>query len=162
MTTSFTDFPIMTPAEPYKGSNRMSIFLIWNMNFIFSGQLGSDVKIRIDGDEIDFTTFTVRREREQDTVQRNNEDETKTITRSQMLVFSGGIIYDGKDVSKKILRNIKNLGQGLLENFTLEIEYPAVEDTDTYNVLLIDGDISIPAGGIISLTFTMTITDVGL
>jgi hypothetical protein len=28
MTTSFTDFPIMTPAEPYKGSNRMSIFLI--------------------------------------------------------------------------------------------------------------------------------------
>jgi len=28
MTTSFTDFPIMTPAEPYKGANRMSIFLL--------------------------------------------------------------------------------------------------------------------------------------
>jgi hypothetical protein len=26
MTTSFTDFPIMTPAEPYKGANRFSVF----------------------------------------------------------------------------------------------------------------------------------------
>ena len=28
MTTSFTDFPIMTPPEPYKGANRMSIFML--------------------------------------------------------------------------------------------------------------------------------------
>ena len=77
-----------------------------------------------------------------------------------MLVFSGGVIYDGKDVTKKLLRNIKNLGQGLLETFELEIEYPEIEDTDTYNVLIVDGDIAIPSGGIISLDFTMTITDV--
>lgn len=95
----------------------------------------------------------------QDTIQRNNEDETKTITRSQMLLFSGGIIYDGKDVTKKLLRNIKNLGQGLLENFTLEIEYPEIEDTDTYNVLLVEGSVSIPSGGVISLDFSMAITD---
>jgi hypothetical protein len=132
------------------------------MNFIFSGQLGNDVKIRIDNEEIDFTIFTVRRERVQDTIQRNNEDETKTITRSQMLVFSGGIVYDGKDVSKKLLRNIKNLEQGLLENFTLEIEYPTIEDTDTYNVLLVDGEVTIPTGGVIDLNFTMAITDVGV
>lgn len=28
MTTSFTDFPIVTPAEPYKGANRMSVFML--------------------------------------------------------------------------------------------------------------------------------------
>jgi hypothetical protein len=131
------------------------------MNFIFSGQLGNNVKIRVDGEEIYFRNFTVRREREQDTIQRNNEDETKTIARSQILVFSGGIIYDGKEVSKKLLRNIKNLGQGLVENFELEIEYPAVGDIDTYNVLLLDGEITIPSGGVIDLIFTMAVTDVG-
>lgn len=77
-----------------------------------------------------------------------------------MLVFSGGVIYDGKDVSKKLLRNIKNLGQNLSEVFILEIEYPEIEDTDTYNVLISSGDISIPSGGIISLDFSMAIADV--
>lgn len=77
-----------------------------------------------------------------------------------MLVFAGSLLYDGKEVSKKLLRNIKNLGQGLLENFELEIEYPEIEDVDTYNVLISSGDIAVPSGGVISLDFTMTITDV--
>ena len=161
LTTSFTDFPIMTPAEPYKGVNRFSVFFVWNMNFLFTGQLGNDVKVLIDGEKLDFTSFAIRRERIQETDQPNNKDETVSIASSQMLVFSGGIVYDNKNTSKKLLRNIKNLGAGLTENFTLEIEYPSVGDTDTYNVLLMDGDISIPSGGVMSLTFTMAITEIG-
>lgn len=159
LTTSFTDFPIVTPPEPYKGANRISVFMIWNLNFIFSGQLANDVKIKIDDEEIDFTAFNIRREREQDSIQRNNQDETESITRSQMLVFSGAIVYDGKEVSKKLLRNIKNLGEGLSDTFSLEIEYPEIEDTDNYTVLISSGDVSIPSGGIISLDFSMTIAD---
>jgi len=28
LTTSFTDFPIITPPEPYKGMNRLSVFMV--------------------------------------------------------------------------------------------------------------------------------------
>jgi hypothetical protein len=28
----------MTPPEPYKGMDRLSIYMVWNLNFINAGQ----------------------------------------------------------------------------------------------------------------------------
>ena len=159
LTTSFTEFPVVTPPEPYKGMNRFSVFMLWNLNFIYTGQLSNDVKLRIDGEELDFTIISIARHRMTDSTQRNNEDEMISLTTSQDLTIGATTIYDGSSVSKKILRNIKNLGFGLDETFQLEIEYPEVEDTDIYTTIISDGSIEIEKGSVLNMSFSMKITD---
>ena len=36
------------------------------------------------------------------------------------------MLYDGSDAAKKILRNIKNFGSGLNEEFELVVTYPNI------------------------------------
>ena len=160
LVTSFTEFPVMTPPEPYKGMDRMSVFMLWNLSFIYTGQLSNDVKLRVDNEQLDFTIVSLARHRTTDTVQRNNEDETISIPTNQNISISVSTIYDGSEVSKKILRNIKNLGFGLTETFEVEIEYPEIEDTDTYKTVLTEGTIDITQGSVLNMTFAMSITDI--
>jgi hypothetical protein len=159
MATSFTDFPVMTPPEPYKGANRLSVFLVWNLNFIYSGLLSNEIKISLDGDALDVQNLTINRERLINSIQRSNENETVNLAHAQNLAFGGSLIYDGSDAAKKLLSNIKTLGHNLNEIFTLEIEYPELEETDSYQVVLTTGAINIPAGGIITLDFGFVLED---
>jgi hypothetical protein len=159
MATSFTDFPIMTPPEPYKGFNRLSVFMVWNLNFIYSGLLSNEIEITLDNENLDVQNLTIGRERTFNSIQRSNEDESVSLAHTQILTFGGSIIYDGSNAAKKLLRNIKNLGHELNEIFTLTVKYPELDETDTYKVIVNSGNISIPAGGIISLDFTMILED---
>lgn len=166
---SFTDFPVMTTPAPYKGMNRLSVFLTLNLSFIYDGQLSNQVKILLDDEEIDLLSFNISRQRIGDSIQRNNKDETETIQKAQILSFSGSFIYNGSDVGKKVIRNIKNLGYGLNQSFELKVIYSDIGDLDTngnmvpdidiYNVIISEGDITILQGGYLQLTFSMVIND---
>lgn len=166
-TISFTDFPVMTTPTPYKGMNRLSVFITLNLSFIYDGQLSNQVRILLDNEEIDLLSFNISRQRIGDSIQRNNKDETETIQKAQILSFSGSFIYNGSNVGKKVVRNIKNLGYGLNQGFILKVIYSdignldinnnLVPDTDTYNVIISEGDITILQGGYLQLTFSMVI-----
>ncbi len=158
LTTSFTDFPIMTPPEPYKGMDRLSVFMVWNLNFIYAGQLSNDVKVFLDDDPIDFTAFAIQRERIGDAEQRVNEDEELTIQKSQILTFSGSMVYDGSDAAKEIIKSVKNLGYSLENTYELKISYPEVEQEDTYLVSITGGRVSVIAGGLLELEFSMVLS----
>jgi len=159
MATSFTDFPVITPPEPYKGFNRFSIFLLWNLNFIYSGMLSNEIQVKLDDDTLDVQNLSIHRERNINSIQRSNENETVSIAHSQVITFSGTVIYDGSDAAKKLLHNIKTLGHELNEIFDLSIDYPELEEKDEYKVILTSGNVIIPAGEIVTLDFTFILDD---
>lgn len=161
LTTSYTDFPITTEDVPYKGEERFSIWLMWNLTFIYEGQLANSMTYKLDNNEIKIQSLAIKRSREISTAHKNSNDETSTIPNSQSLGLNGTALFDGSEGHKKIIRNIKNLGHGLDETFTLEITYPNIlneqeePDIDTYDVCIIDGDVEINDGGYIVITFAM-------
>ena len=163
MTTSITDFPVVSEPFQYKGFTRISMFMSWMLTFIYRGQLANEVEILIDDEMVDTFAFNIKRSRISDTIQRNDETESSTINKSQVLVFNGGMIFDNSDVAKKILRDLKQKGGELNPEYVLTINYPMVldelgkADSDVYDVTITDGDITINAGGYLTLTFTMTL-----
>ena len=162
LTTSITDFPVFSEVTQYKGFERVSVFMSWLMTFIYSGQLANEVAYTINSNAANLLDLTIKRLRVGDSIQRNNEEETSTLNKSQVLTFTGFMVYDGTEAAKTLLRNIKNLGQGLADEFTFTVTYPAITEddiaeTDTYTVVITEGDIKITQGGYINLTFGMTL-----
>ena len=130
LTTSITDFPVVTDPFPYKGFTRVDFYLSWLLTFIYSGQLANEVEIYVDDELLDIQGLTITRSRIGDTIQRNDQQESTTINKSQILNFSGSLIYDSSDSAKKILRNIKNK-DSLQEKFELRIKYTTIYKPDT-------------------------------
>lgn len=164
MVTTFCDFPVKTEPIPYKGFNRISIFLTLNINFIYNGQLTNEITYTLDGDNIEPLSFTISRNRSIDTVHPNNGGETITINQSQSLIFNGSMIYDGSDAAKSLVLAIKTLNSTLNTIYSLVITYPNIligdpeaASVDTYNVVLIDGDLILNVGGYLTLNFTFAI-----
>lgn len=79
-------------------------------------------------------------------------------TINQNLVINASTIYDGTEVNKKILRNIKNFGEGLDDKFKVEVEYPEIEDVDIYYMVLNEGTVDITQGSVLNMTFSLTMT----
>jgi len=157
LTSSITDFPVVSEPFQYKGFTRISAFMSWILTIIYSGQLANEVGIKIDGDDINLLSFNINRTRTNDSIHRNTASETSTINKSQLLVFNCGMIYDNSDIAKKMFKNIKDLNSNMNQSFYLTVQYPILNETDTYNVILTDGDIQINAGGYVTLTFTLTL-----
>lgn len=162
MTTSVMDFPVFSEALQYKGFDRISVFMSWLMTFIYSGQLANEVEITLDDDTLNLIDLSIKRVRIGDSAHLNNQMETFTINKSQLLVFTGYMIYDGTVASKKIMREIKNLNNGLNNQMELKVVYPAITEDeepelDTYNVILTEGDIKITEGGYLNLTFALAL-----
>jgi len=158
LTTSITDFPVFTQPIQYKGFTRISAFMTWVLTFIYSGQMANEIKVSIDDDELNLLALNIKRTRVGDSVQRNTESETTTVNTGQSLVFSGSFIYDNSDAANSILNNIKNFGSTDLNTvYSLEVEYPSMEVSDTYSVVLTEGDVNIVQGGYVTIDFVMVI-----
>ena len=162
MTTSITDFPIFSESMPYKGFDRISAFLSWHLTFVYSGQMSNDVKITIDGEPLNTLDFSIKRMRNGNSIQRNNESETRTLNDNQVLVFTGFTVFDGGISTTKIMREIKNLGTDLNVPLELKIKYPVIiedeiPEQDIYTVVLTEGDINITQGGYLNLTFALAL-----
>ena len=125
-TTRTLEFPVFDDPVVYKGATRVQGFMRLFINYLYTGQLANQITTTIDGDDIIFQSFNIKRQRTPDAAQRNNETEVKVIHKNQIISFTAGMLYDGSDAAKKILRNIKNFGSGLNEEFTLRISYPNI------------------------------------
>lgn len=159
---SFSDFPALTTPQQYKGFNRFSGFISLFMTFIYTGQLSNSVQIFLNEEEIKPLSFTVSRQRIGDSAHITGTAETVTINKSQVLSFACSLIYDGSDIHKEILRNIRQADiTKLNETFALEINYPETEDNaDEYEVVITDGRIDVQQGGYLGMVFTMNIAGV--
>lgn len=167
LTTSVTDFPVFSEIMQYRGFERVSIYMRWILTFIYSGQLSNEVEVSIDDDNIDLLSFNIKRLRVGDSIHKNNGDETLTWNKSQVLAFNAAIVYDGSAAAKKVLKNIKKNGANLNDELVLKVRYPnitemtddeeVIVEEDTYNVTITEGDITINAGGYMTLTFAMTL-----
>ena len=125
-TTRTLEFPVFDDPVVYKGATRVQGFMRLFINYLYTGQLANQITTTIDGDDIIFQSFNIKRQRTPDAAQRNDETEVKVIHKNQIISFTAGMLYDGSDAAKKILRNIKNFGSGLNEEFTLRISYPNI------------------------------------
>lgn len=124
--TKTLEFPFFDEPFQLKGETRFQGFMRLFLNYMYSGQLANQITTTIDGDSVILQNLVIRRQRTPDAAQRNGETEVKVIHKNQILSFSASMLYDGSDAAKKILRNIKNFGSGLNEEFTLEITYPNI------------------------------------
>ena len=158
MTTSFTDFPIMTTPEPYKGEDRMSVFMTWNINFIYTGQLANEVEFELDGQKVTIQGFNIKRDRSFKAVQRNGSAETTANVHNQTLILTGTVIYDGSDATKRLLRSAKKLYTDMTEEFNLKITWPSILDeneepeVDEYKLVLVEGDITVVEGSYVDMS----------
>lgn len=170
--TSVCDFPVASTPAPYKGFNRFSIFMSWFLTFVYTGQLSNEVLIELDGDEIKPLTFSLNRQRVVEAAHLTGANETVTINKSQVISFALSMVYDNSDVAKRLLRNIKNPDISKLnEVYELSINYPQLNvynqqgelvtaETNTYDVVVVDGNATINQGGYLVLTITFNISGV--
>ena len=163
LTTSLTDFPVLSEPLQLKGFTRVSFYLSWLLTFIYSGQLANEVQFEIENNPVNFLTFNIKRNRNIDVIHPNDATELTTLNKSQSLIFNASMIYDNSSVAKDLLKNIKDLGTNLNQVFQLDITYPTilsgeVAETDTYEVVLTEGDIQIISGDYVRLTFTLAVT----
>ena len=158
MATSLTDFPIMTTPEPYKGEDRMSVFMTWNINFIYTGQLANEVEFELDGQKVTIQGFNIKRDRSFKAVQRNGSAETTANVHNQTLILTGTVIYDGSDATKRLLRSAKKLNTDMTEEFNLKITWPSILDeneepeVDEYKLVLVEGDITVVEGSYVDMS----------
>jgi hypothetical protein len=68
------------------------------------------------------------------------------------------MIYDGSNAAKEIIKSVKNLGYSLENTYELKISYPEVEQEDTYLVSITGGRVSVVAGGLLELEFSMVLS----
>jgi hypothetical protein len=68
------------------------------------------------------------------------------------------MVYDGSDAAKEIIKSVKNLGYSLENTYELKISYPEVEQEDTYLVSITGGRVSVIAGGLLELEFSMVLS----
>lgn len=161
--TKTLEFPFFDEPFQLKGETRFQGFMRLFLNYMYNGQMSNEVITLLDGDEIDILNFNIKKTKTTDTIHRNNELNSSTINKSQVMVFNGAMIYDGTDAAKKLLKSIKDLDVELNEEFELKVTYPAILDsqeepeTNTYTVLIVDGDVTIAEGGYINLSFTMAL-----
>lgn len=154
---SFSDYPALTTPAQYKGFNRFSGFISLFMTFIYTGQLSNAVEIKIDNNTITPLSFTVSRQRIQDSAQLTGTTETVSINKTQVLSFACSIVYDDSAILNTLLTDIQS--GGLNTEYTLSIKYPEVSATaNTYTVVIADGRIDIQQGGYVTLAFTMNIS----
>jgi len=163
LTTSLTDFPVVSEPVQLKGFTRLTFFLSWLLTFIYTGQLSNEVEFALDDDPVSFLSFNIKRTRDIDVIHPNNSTELTTINKNQSLIFTGSLIYDNSNAAKVILKNIKDLGADINQPFELKITYPTIltddePEVDTYNCVLTEGDIQIISGDYVRLTFTLAIT----
>jgi len=163
LTTSLTDFPVVSEPLQLKGFTRLTFFLSWLLTFIYTGQLSNEVEYAIDDDPVNFLSFNIKRTRDIDVIHPNDSTELTTINKNQSLIFSGSLIYDNSDAAKVLLKNIKDLGADINESFELKITYPTIltdeePEEDTYTCVLTEGDIQIISGDYLRLSFTLAIT----
>lgn len=157
LTTTLTDFPIMSEPLQLKGFTRMNFYMSWLLTFIYTGQLANEVEFKINDEPINFLSFDIKRMRGIDVIHRNNENELSTINKNQSLVFTALLIFDNTDAAVLLLKNIKDLGSGLNDILELKINYPTIELEDTYNVVLTEGDIQIMNGDYVKLSCVFAI-----
>lgn len=157
------EFPFFDGPFQLKGETRFQGFMRLFLNYMYNGQMSNEVITLLDGDQIDILNFNIKRTKTTDTIHRNNELNSSTINKSQAMIFNGEMVYDGSDAALKLLKNIKDLDVELNKEFELTVTYPAILDsqekpeTNTYTVVIVDGDITIVEGGYINLTFTMAL-----
>lgn len=157
LTTTLTDFPIMSEPLQLKGFTRMNFYMSWLLTFIYTGQLANEVEFKINDEPINFLSFDIKRMRGIDVIHRNNENELSTINKNQSLVFTALLIFDNTDAAVLLLKNIKDLGSGLNDILELKINYPTIDLQDTYNVVLTEGDIQIMNGDYVKLSCVFAI-----
>lgn len=155
--TTFTDFPVLTEAFPYKGAQRFQIFLSLNINFIYVGELSNSVSYTLDGDPINLLGLVISRNRVLESVQRNLQTETTNLASAQNITFSATMIFDGSDAAKIVKDNIKNLDTEM--NTIMEFKIIYSDDEDTYDIIISDGEIDITEGSYVNMSFTMVLTD---
>ena len=164
--TKTLEFPYFGEQFPLKGIDRVQGFMRLFMNYMYDGQMSNDVTYKLDADEIVIQGFALTRQRTPRADQMNTQTETTNIYESQIITFSGSMIYDGSDAAKKLLRGLKTLNSGLNQKYDFEISFPNIldesenPDTDTYKVYLDNGTISIDEGGVVFLNFTFTLAEV--
>lgn len=157
------EFPFFDGPFQLKGETRFQGFMRLFLNYMYNGQMSNEVITLLDGDQIDILNFNIKRTKTTDTIHRNNELNSSTINKSQAMIFNGEMVYDGSDAALKLLKNIKDLDVELNKEFELTVTYPAILDsqekpeTNTYTVVIVDGDITIVEGGYINLSFTMAL-----
>ena len=164
--TKTLEFPYFGEQFPLKGIDRVQGFMRLFMNYMYDGQMSNDVTYKLDADEIVIQGFALTRQRTPRADQMNTQTETTNIYESQIITFSGSMIYDGSDAAKKLLRGLKTLNSGLNQKYDFEISFPNIldesenPDTDIYKVYLDNGTISIDEGGVVFLNFTFTLAEV--
>ena len=165
--TKVLEFPYFGEQFPLKGMDRVQGFMRLFISYMYSGQMSNSVVYMLDDDEVEIQGFAISRERTPRADQMNTEEEVTNIYESQIITFSGSMMYDGSDAAKKLLRAIKTLNFGLNQKYNFEITFPNIydedpetPDIDLYRVYLDSGTISIDEGGVLFLNFTFTLAEV--
>lgn len=167
--TKTLEFPFFDQPFQLKGETRFQGFMRLFLNYMYSGQMSNEVITSLDDEEVVIQNLQIKRTRNPKSDQMNEITEVTNIYESQILVFSGSMIYDGSNAAKKLFRNIKTVNAGINQDFTFKITYPNigevieeefVADVDTYAVYLDNGEVSITEGGVILMDFVFTLAGV--
>lgn len=167
--TKTLEFPFFDEPFQLKGETRFQGFMRLFLNYMYSGQMSNEVVTLLDSEEVIIQNLQIKRTRNPKSDQMNEITEITNIYESQILIFSGSMIYDGSSAAKKLFRNIKTVNAGINQDFTFKITYPNIGETaeevftadeDTYAVYLDNGEISITEGGVILMDFVFTLAGV--
>lgn len=124
-TTRFVEFPVFTDMFDLHGLRRVQGFQRLFMSYIYSGQLSNQVSVKLDGEDLIVNEFSISRQRSAKSIVGNTGEAT-TLHTDQALGFGGVMFFDNSEPAKKILRSIKNKGEGLNNSFSLELVYPNI------------------------------------
>lgn len=167
--TKTLEFPFFDVPFQLKGETRFQGFMRLFLNYMYTGQMSNEVITLLDDEEVIIQNLQIKRTRNPKSDQMNEITEITNIYESQILIFSGSMIYDGSNAAKKLFRNIKTVNAGINQDFTFTITYPNigevieeefVADENVYAVYLDNGEISIIEGGVILMDFVFTLAGV--
>ena len=124
--TKTLEFPIFSEPFQLKGEMRTQGFMRLFINYMHNGQMSNDVIYKLDGGEALIQGFALSRQRTPRADQMNSETETTNIYESQVITFSGSMLYDGSYAAKKLFRGLKTLNSGLNQKYRFEVIYPNI------------------------------------
>ena len=167
--TKTLEFPFFDQPFQLKGETRFQGFMRLFLNYMYTGQMSNEVITLLDDEEVIIQNLQIKRIRNPKSDQMNEITEVTNIYESQILIFSGSMIYDGSSAAKKLFRNIKTVNAGINQEFAFKITYPNIgevieeefiADENVYAVYLDNGEISITEGGVIVMDFVFALAGV--
>lgn len=138
------------------GMSRIEIGQQFSLTYVYQGILFNQVKLSVNGHDLDILERTLNRSRSVSAGQKNDEADIGVVNKTQAMVLSIMFVNNRSTASDILFDNIRRLASPLNEVLDITIEYPGYAP-DNYRMVVVDGTITGMAGGydVINCTFNL-------